>query len=200
MKVDDLVKLNRTNRNAFFGSLVLLGAFFIYGHAVEPHTRYLFALNRYEAAMDGVLAKNKAVEDLLATSRQKLDELTVEFAQVRNILYTQVQAEEFFSDLQAISVETSCPIYSLTFVTDEPSAEIKQVEQSLGVTARKAVLSVAGKYQNVITLMERLQSRGRKVWVEGLNIELINNDAAQVKCDIIIKIYTIQNKEASWYE
>ena len=200
MKASDFAKVNRTTRNAFFGSLVLLGALFIYDKVVDPHTTYLFALHRYDAAMDSVLAKGKTLESSLAANSKKLGELSQQFAKVRSILYTQSEAEEFFSDLQAISVETECPIYSLTFITDEPSAELKQAEQTLGVTAKKAVLSVAGMYQNVMILVERLQNRSRKVWVEGMNIELINDSAAQVKCDIIIKIYTIQNKEATRYE
>ncbi len=200
MKVNDLARLNRSTRNAFFGSLILLGAFFIYGHTVEPYTAYLFAMNSYDVALDGILSKHDEIKNLLKTNRQKLDGLTAEFAQVRNILYTPSQAEEFFSDLQAISVETECPIYSLTFIADEPSTEVKQVEQGMGVTAKKAVLSVTGIYGNIMRLIERLQTRNRKVWVEKLDMELINNDVAQVKCDIIIKIYTIQNKEAARYE
>ncbi len=200
MKVNDLAKVNRSTRNAFFGSLILLGAFFVYGHTVEPYTAYLFAMHRYDAALDGILAKHDEIENSLKTSRQKLDELTVEFAQVRNILHTPSQAEEFFSDLQAISVETECPIYSLTFIADEPSPEVKQVEQGMGVTAKKAVLSVTGMYGNIMRLIERLQTRNRKVWVEKLEMESINSDVAQIKCNIIIKIYTIQNKEAARYE
>jgi hypothetical protein len=200
MKVNDLARLNRSTRNAFFGSLILLGAVFIYGRTIEPYTAYLFAMHRYDTALDRILSKHDGIEDSLKTNRQKLDELTTEFAQVRNVLHTQSQAEEFFSDLQAISVETECPIYSLTFIADEPSPEVKQVEQGMGITAKKAVLSVTGIYGNIMRLIERLQMRNRKVWVEKLNMELINNDAAQVKCDIIIKIYTIQNKEAARYE
>jgi hypothetical protein len=200
MKANDLVKVNRSTRNTFFGSLILLGAFFIYGHTVEPHTAYLFAMHRYDAALDGILSKHDEIENSLKTGRQKLDELAVEFAQVRNILHTPSQAEEFFSDLQAISVETECPIYSLTFIADEPSPEVKQVEHGMGVTAKKAVLSVTGTYGNIMRLIERLQTRNRKVWIERLEMESVNNDAALVKCSIIIKIYIIQNKEAARYE
>ncbi len=157
-------------------------------------------MHRYDAALDGILSKHDEIENSLKTDRQKLDALTVEFAQVRNILHTPSQAEEFFSDLQAISVETECPIYSLTFIADEPSPEVKQVEQGMGVTAKKAMLGVTGMYGNIMRLIERLQIRNRKVWVEKLEMELINNDVAQVKCNIIIKIYTIQNKEAARYE
>ena len=172
----------------------------MYGRIVEPHTMRLFALNRYEAAMNEVMAKSEAIENSLKASEKKLDELAAQFTQVRNILYTQRQAEEFFSDLQAISIETQCPIYSLAFVADEPSPDVKKVEHEMGVTAKKAVLSVAGLYQNVMLLVERLQSRSRKVWVEGIEMESINDGAAQVKCNIIIKIYIVQNKEAARYE
>jgi hypothetical protein len=200
MKVNDLAKVNRPTRSAFFGSLILLGALFVYGHTVQPYTAYLFAMRRYDAALDEVLSKHDEIENSLKTGRQKLDELTVEFSQVRNILHTPSQAEEFFSDLQAISVETECPIYSLTFIGDEPSPEVRQVEQAIGVTAKKAVLSITGMYGNIMRLIERLQTRNRRVWVERLEMELINSDVAQVKCNIIIKIYTIQNKEAARYE
>ena len=200
MQLHDFAKLDRRTRSAFFGSMILLGAFFIYGRIVEPPVAYLLALNRYETAIDDLAAKNQAMDSSLKLSRKKLDDLTAQFSQVRNVLYTQVAAEEFFSDLQAISVETECPIYSLTFIGDEPTAEVKQVEQALGVTSRKALLSVAGMYENIMTLIERLQSRGHKVWVEGVHAEVISDDVVQVNCDIIIKIYTIQNKEASRYE
>lgn len=200
MEVNDFAKVNRTARNAFFGSLVLIGVFFMYNQIVEPHIKYLFALHRYKSAINGFMAKSKVIEDAVKTSEKKIAELTVQFAQVRNTLYTQAEAEEFFSDLQAISVETDCPIYSLTFVADEPSAEVKQAEQAMGITAKKAALSVAGTYENIMRLVERLQLRNRKVWIEGLNIEAISDEASQVKCDITVKIYTIQNKEAAFYE
>jgi len=200
MQASDFAKVNRTTRLVFFGSMILLAAFFIYRRIAAPHVTYLFAMQRYNAAMDKILDKSQMTEDMLKASDKKLKELSAQFSQVRNILHTQSEAEEFFSDLQAISVETECPVYSLTFIGDEPSAELKQVEHTLGVTAKKAVLSVAGMYQNVVLLIERLQNRSRKVWVEGVNMELINDTLAQVKCDIVLKIYVIQNKEASRHE
>jgi hypothetical protein len=160
----------------------------------------LFALNRYEQTVDRVLAESEDIEKMVSSSRQKLDSLAVEFAQVRNSLFTPGEAEEFFSDLQAISVETDCPIYSLNFVTDESSAEKKEAEQVMGIVPKKAVLSVAGVYENIIKLIDRLQHRSRKVWIEGVHMEAISDNVSQIKCDIMIKIYTMQNKEAALYE
>lgn len=195
--INEFAKLGRTTRFALFGVLVIIVAVVMYDRVLEPHVTYLFALRQYNCAMDDILAKNKIIESTLKISKKKLEGLTAQFAQVRGTLFTPAEAEEFFSDLQAVSVETECPIYSLNFISDESSDEIRQAEQVLGVTAKKVVLSVAGLYENVMRLLERLQSRNRKVWIEGINIEAINDEVPQVKCDITIKIYVIQNKEAA---
>ncbi len=200
MSINDLAKINRKMRNAFFGALVIIISFGMYNQITSPHVKWLFALHRYEAAVDDISSKNKDIKDTLKVSKKNLEELTAQFAHVRNILFTPSEAEEFFSDLQAISVETECPIYSLTFVPDSPSEEVKQAEQALGVTAKKAVLSVAGLYENIMRLMERLQTRSRKVWVEGLSMEAVNDEIPQIKCDVTVKIYVMQNKEAARHE
>ncbi len=226
MLIDNLAKLSRSSRNAVFAAMVIIAAVATYNWIVAPHTAYLFAARRYESIVGDIIEKNKTIGIMVDTRRKKLEELREQFAQVQSTLFTANKAKEFFSDLQTISEETGCAVYSLNFIaskevpiytgshsekTARGGSDEEHLESRLGpkgeqsehisdIAANGAVLSVAGVYSNIIRLMKRLQARTQKVWIESLEMENLDYDSDQVKCDMTIKIYTIQDKEATVYE
>jgi len=115
---------------------------------------------------------------------------------LREILFTPEQAKEFFSDLQTISEEAGCAVYSLNNLTTESSRERRQSKDGSYIVPRSATLSVAGVYEKIIRLIERLQVRTQKVWVDSIKMEIFDYDSAQPKCDITITIYTVEDEEA----
>lgn len=64
------------------------------------------------------------------------------------------------------------------------------------LVARSAVLTVVGGYENLIKLVERLQARSERVWIDALQIETIDYRSPQPRCEITITVYTMQDKES----
>ena len=197
MLIDNLAKLNRSSRNAVSAALIIIAAIAMYNWIVTPHTTCLFAAQRYESVVGNIAKKNKLISNTVNTKRKKLQELREQFVQLQSILFTPEEAKEFFSDLQAISEEAGCTVYSLNFIMSEAGPENEQSKDTSGIVTNRAMLSVVGVYENIIKLVERLQVRTQKVWIDSVKMEIVDYDSPQSKCDITITIYTIQDKEAA---
>lgn len=200
MLIDDLAKLNRSRRSAVSAALLIIAAIAMYNWTVAPHTTYLLAAQRYESAIDNIAKESKVISNKVKIKKKKLQQLREQFTELQSILFTSGKATEFFSDLQPISEQTGCIVHSLNFVTGEPVLRGEESENALGIVANSAVLSVVGVYGNIIKLVERLQARTEKVWIDSVRMEVLGDNADPLKCDMTITIYTIKDKEATLYE
>ncbi len=196
MLVDNLAKLNRSSRNAVLAALTVIATIAMYNWIVAPHAAYLFAAQQYESAVGEMAKKNEAVGRIVEGKKKRLRELRQQFAQLHNTLFSPDKAEEFFSDLQVISEETGCVIYSLNFITSRPGLKPKQLKDTSGIIAKSAMLDVSGVYGDIIRLVERLQTRDQKVWIDSLKMEGLDDGSSRIRCDITITIYTVEDKEA----
>ncbi|HUU19912.1 MAG TPA: hypothetical protein VMW72_22360 [Sedimentisphaerales bacterium] len=196
MLVDNLTKLSRSSRNAVSASLILIAALAMYNWIVAPRTNYLLAAQRYDFAMDNVVKKNKTIDNRVKVKKKKLQELLEQSAQLQGTLFTFDQAREFFSDLQAISEQTGCIVYSVNLISNNPNP-IKdgQLQDTAGIVTKSAVLSVVGVYKNITRLIERLQSRTQKVWIDSVKVQALNNNSDRPRCDITITICALTDKE-----
>jgi len=206
--IDSLAKLNSASRNAISAALVVIVAIAVYNWIVAPHVTHLHAVQQYEFVVDDVVKKNKILSSAVRTKKKKLEQLHEEFAQLQGSLFTADKAKEFFSDLQAISVQAGCTVYSLNLVTSERNSEQGQAEDALGIVTKSAILSVIGAYGDIIRLIESLQARQQKVWIDSVKMTSCEDASGQLKCDMTITICTIpsaslgtsRDKEAMPYE
>jgi hypothetical protein len=197
MLVHNLAKLSPSSRNAFSVSLIVITALATYNWVAAPHTNYLFAAQRYESVMDKIIAENKVIGSTVKVKKKKLQELQEQSVELLSTLFTPDKATEFFSDLQAISEETGCIVYSLNFVDSKPGTKGGQPEPTAGVVTKSAILSVVGVYRNITRLIRRLQSRTQKVWIDSLKIRTLDRGLDRARCDITITICTVENEEAA---
>ncbi len=195
MLVDKLAKLNRSTRHTVSVSLIVIAALAMYNWLVTPHAGYWSAAQGYESVMDNVVEKNKTISNIVNIKRKKLQELREKSAQLQSILFTPDQAREFFSDLQAVSEETGCVVYSLNLMTNKPSPKDGDSEDTSGIVTKSAVLSVVGVYRNIAKLMERLQARTQKVWIDSVQVRTLDYSSDQPRCNITITICEISDKE-----
>jgi len=196
MLVDNLTKLSRSSRNAVSGSLILIAAIAMYNWIVAPRANYLLAAQRYEFAMENVVKNNKTIDNRVNIKEKKLQELREQSAQLQSTLFTPDQAREFFSDLQAISEETGCIVYSVNLISNKPnSIKDGQLQDTAGIVTKSAVLSVVGVYKNITKLIKRLQSRTQKVWIDSVQLRTLDNRSDQPRCDITITICALTDKE-----
>ncbi len=197
MLVDKLAKLNRSTRHTVSVSLIVIAALAMYNWLVTPHADYLSAAQGYESVMDNVVEKNKTISNIVNIKRKKLQELSGKSAQLQSILFTPDQAREFFSDLQAVSEETGCVVYSLNLMTNKPSPKDRDSEDTSGIVTKSAVLSVVGVYRNIAKLMERLQARTQKVWIDSVQVRTLDYSSDQPRCNITITICALTDKETA---
>jgi hypothetical protein len=195
MLVNELAKLDHSKRNAVSAALIVIAALAMYKWMVTPHTAYLSAAKGYEFAMDNIVKKNKIINNKVQIQRQKLQDLHEQSAQLQSILFTHDQAREFFSDLQAISDQADCSVHSLNFMTSKKNPKDEEPENTSGILIKSAVLCVVGQYNDIARLIERLQGRTQKVWIDAVKVRTIDFGSDQPKCDITITICEISDED-----
>jgi len=197
MITDSLAKLNRSSRNSVFAALIVIAGVAMYNWIVSPHVTYLYAAQKYDSAVGKIVEKNKAITRELDGKKKELGKLRDQYSQRLGLLFTPDEAKEFFGDLQTIPEETGCTVYSLNLVVGKAGPKDKRSEDTSGMVANSALLSVSGQYNNIMKLLEKLQNRTQRVWVDSFKIEIIDFGSAQLKCDMTITIYTIKDREVT---
>ncbi|NQT02343.1 MAG: hypothetical protein HQ580_09985 [Planctomycetes bacterium] len=195
MPVKHLAKLNRSTRSAALAALAAIVSFAMYNWIVAPHAAYLSAAQGYESAMSNIVMKNKIISTRVKVRRKNLQKLREQSALLQSTLFTPEKAGEFFSDLQAITEETGCIVHSVNLIGNKPNPKYRQSEDTSGVVAKSAVLSVVGAYKDIASLMKRLQARTQKVWIDSVKVQTLEYGSDRPKCDITITICEIQDKE-----
>jgi cell division protein ZapA (FtsZ GTPase activity inhibitor) len=196
MLIDNLANLNRSTRNTVFSALIIIATIAMYDWIVAPHVTCLFASQEYESAVSKAVEKNKITAREVEAKTKKLEELYRQLAESRSILFAPDEATAFFSDLQAIAEETGCTVHSLNLVANKPSSgdKRKQSEDTSGIVANSAMLTVSGQYNSIFRLVEKLQNHAKKIWLDSFEMKTIDFNAVQLRCDMTITIYTIQDK------
>ena len=187
--------MSSSSRKAVSTSLIIIAVIAMYNWMVAPRAKYLSAAQQYGSAMEKVIKKNKIIETKVRIKKKELQKLKEQSVQLQNLLFTPDEAREFFSDLQAISEESGCLVYSVNLITDKQSPQHGQLEGTAGIVTRSAILSVVAVYRNITQLIQRLQSRTQKVWIDSINLRALNDSSDQPRCDITITICTLTEKE-----
>lgn len=192
MLVKYLVKANRSTRHAVSASLIVIAILAMYNWLVAPHIAYLSVVHGYESVMTKLVNKNKIIGNQVKIKTKKLQELQEKSAQFQSTLFTPDKAREFFSDLQTISEQTGCMVHSINMIKNNPNK--KESENSSGIVTKSAVLSVVGLYKDIPRLIQRLQSRSQKVWIDSIKVLTVEYNSDRPRCDITITICEIQDE------
>jgi hypothetical protein len=195
MVFDNLAKLNRTSRYAVLGAMIIIATIAIYISIVAPHVGYLSAAQQYEHVVRDIADKKKTISNVVTGRKKELEKLQEQCVQLEGALFSPDKAKEFFSDLRPLSEQAGCTVQSLRFPPSDAGPEDGQSKNLSGIVAKRAILSILGTYGDIISLMQKLQGRAQKVWIDSLEMQALNDGSNQLKCDITIAIYTIQNKE-----
>jgi len=192
MLIRHIAKTNRSTRHAVSASLIVIALLAMYHWLIAPHAAYLSVVHGYESAMSNLVNKNNLITSKVKVKRKKLKDLQEKSAQLQSTLFTYDKAREFFSDLQAISQQTGCIVQSLNMIKNNPNE--KQSENTTGILTRSAELSVAGLYKDIPRLIQRLQARTQKVWIDSIKIMTVEYNSDRPRCDLTITICEMQDK------
>ncbi len=195
MLPEHLTKPTRSAKTVMFAALVLIGTVAFYNRIVTPHRNYLVAAQRYESAADHLMRKNQTIRHDLTVKRKGLEELQEKFRQTHLELFDPVEAGRFFSHIQAKSEEAGCIVSLLTFSTVSPASEEKHSKPNHYITKQQAILSVAGSYGSIVTLMDKLQDGPKKVCIDPVRINADDQGTVHLECEMTVTIYVIHRKE-----
>jgi hypothetical protein len=192
MLIDNFVNLNRSTKTTVYTALIIIAAIAMYDWIVAPHVTCLSASQQYESVVNCAVEKNKAVANEVETKTKKLEELYQQLAESKSTLFTPDRAEAFFSDLQTIAEGTGCTVNVLKLAGNKPSS--RKPEDTSGITANSATLTVSGRYNSIFALVEKLQNQAKKVWLDSFEMKVADFSSGRLECSMTITIYTIQDK------
>lgn len=195
MLIEKLTQLNNSTRYTVSASLIIIIGFASYNWFVSPHMTYLSAAKCYESVIDNVIKNNKVLENKVNARKKDLGKLQEKSDKLQNILFTPNQAREFLSDLQAISEQAGCVVYSINLINQKPQRNDQNSDQTPDIITRSALLSVSGLYKDIAELIIRLQARPQRVWIDTIKLRTIDYNSNLPRCDITVTICEISDKE-----
>jgi Tfp pilus assembly protein PilO len=190
MSVEKIIQINRSHRRVLLVSLVVIAAVAMYRWILSPYTGQLLAAQKYNYALDSAIHKAGVMGTLLEAKKAKIGELTKESDRLRNQLFTPQEVRQFFASLPAAVRQAGCVTQSVSTV---PETQRGSQDDSSGIVAKKAVVTVIGGYNDIIKFLEGLQTFEHKVWIESVRIDA--GGAGKLKCQVLLTLYCIERME-----
>ncbi len=188
------IKSIRSSKNVVFAAFVFIGAMILYDRIIVPHMNYFHVMQEYALVMGDIAKKTNTVHMITEIKKKKFEELQDKFKYINTKLFNPVEAEEFFSDIQAIAEQANCIVYSLNFSPiNTATEETVQSKVTNNISTNSVTLTVAGSYTNIVNLINSLQNRPKRVWTDSISIETLG-DSDVLKCELSIRIYVIYDK------
>jgi len=192
MSVEKIIQIDRSHRRVLLGSLVVIAAVAMYRWILSPYTGQLLAAQKYNYTLDSAIHKAGVMGTLLEAKKAKTGELTKESDRLRNQLFTPQEARHFFASLPAAVRQTGCVTQSVSIV---PETQRGSQNDSSGIVAKKAMVTVIGGYNDIIKFFEGLQTSEHKVWIESVRIDA--GGAVKLKCQVLLALYCIERVETN---
>lgn len=189
------VILTYCSRNIMLTSLVLIGTIAFLNWFVSPHRNNLLAAQRYESVTTDLVKKKQTIDNTMTTKQNKFKELHSKLEQTHTKFFGLTEAREFFNNIQTMVRNANCTVNLLKFSPTDSAIKAGKSGENSCIITQQAKLSVIGSYRNITLLMNRLQNRSEQVQIGAVTVESTKNKSGQLKCDMNITIYVIQNKE-----
>ena len=192
MLLDNWMKISASSRNSTLIAVVLIVMIAVYNWMVAPHTNHLHAAQASEAATDKLVVRNNTVLNEIKDKKKELGQLQNELEQIRAaVLFDADEAKELFNSIQARAEKKSCVINLLKLLPVRAAFKTGESQAGYSITENCAVLSITGSYRNIALLINNLQSSGKKVFVNSIDIISSRTNPAVLDCNITIKIFIV---------
>jgi hypothetical protein len=191
MIADYLKNKNFSRRNIITAALVPIVMVAIYNWFVSPQLQYLSAAQNYEAAADRIEKTNKTIDLQIRAGRLRLDEISQQFKQKKQEFFDVDAARVFLGGIQSNAEKNQCVVDTLKFLPER----IADNGGSIYVRQYQAVLAVTGQYSSIVKLLDSLQNRKQKVWIDSIGFHHKDQMSGLLACDLSLSIYTLKEKE-----
>jgi hypothetical protein len=190
--LNSYTKLTYSSKNAVLVVACCIAVVAFYNHFVAPHRNCLRAAQTYETLAATLESKNRIITGHVRTKKEELQQMQHKLQLIDASLFDEVKAKQFFfSGVQAAAEQTNCIVNSLKFPQDRKRDSTSRPSQA--VEASRMTLSVTGGYRNIVALINKLQDRPERVWIDSLRIK--SAASGLLRCDMTITIYVVPSKE-----
>jgi len=194
MLIEKVAKSSRETRIIVSLSTIAIVAIATYNWIVSPQTNCLYAAKQYEVMVDNAGKKSTVIKNRTHVRKIEIEKLSEEIKKTQDSFFSPGKAKEFFFDLDLVSRQCKCSIDSLNFI--EPKITNPEEEKPQGgVTSKNAIISISGKYGNIVEFFRKLGAYSQRISVNNLVIENAGRQNEDVICYMTITIYLIDDKE-----
>lgn len=194
------IKPVSSQQNVIIVTLVIIGIIGLYNWVITPHRNYLQAAQKYEVAADNLTKKKQTIGNNLKIQEKKLVALKEQLNSDFEMLFESFEAKEFFNNIQAVSEETGCIMYSLTFTQSDSESGTNDPNANINITTKGTKLTILGGYDNITALMNKLQENSKCVRIESVKIYSDSSFPDYLKCEMSVTIYITSRKEDRRHE
>lgn len=182
-----------SKRNMFIAACVPIAMVALYNWFITPHLQCLRAAQSYENAVEEAEKTNRIVDAEIQIYQKKLGKISEQFRQKGQEFFGMDDAFGFLGSIQSKAEKNQCFVSKLYFlpakqlaVSDNNSVDIWQYQVNF---------TVAGQYQNIVKLLDSLQNRKEKVWIDAIDLRLNDQTTGMLICNLSVSIYTLKVKE-----
>ena len=194
------IKPVRSQQNVIIATLVIIAAIGLYNRVITPHRNYLQAAQKYEEAADNLAKKKQIITNNLKIRKKKFTDMEEQLNSGFEMLFEPFEAKEFFNNIQAVTKEAGCIMYSLTFTQTDSESGINDPNANIHITTKGAKLTILGGYDNITALMNKLQENSKCVRIESVKIYSDSSFPDYLKCEMSVTIYITSRKEVRRHE
>ncbi len=191
MTRDPKERSSASRRYALAAAPFVIGAVALYNWVISPHVGYLHAMQRLEPVMGRVAGELDAISEGLADKLSTLRTLQTSLAKTREGLFTADESTMFLRDLQTLVETTGCVMIAADFTRDEEAPAIEDPNVPVIVEASHADLTVAGFYEQIVSLLRTLRERRQKVWVDSCDLNLVDPRNGRLECQFGLTVYAV---------
>lgn len=192
--IKDFIRLqNFSRKNVVAVALVLISVIAIYNWFITPHSNYLMAAEKYTVATRAKEKTCRLIESELKLKQRKLDEFAGRFDSAKQEFFDAETARTFLAGIQSQAEKNRCFVNTLKFspakqiiTADTNNIDIKEYQVNLGVI---------GQYADIVMLLDSLQNRKQKVWIENVRLQLKDPSTGYLVCDAVVSLYTLKVTE-----
>ena len=181
-------------RGALWTALLIIGAIALWNWVAGPYVGYLRAVQQLEPVVGHMAEERGRIHGNLDPKLRQVQTMKQELAAIRAGLFRGDEVAECLRNRPALVEQTGCVIV-LADLTDGAAGPVRRADKTDALEVSRAGLTVLGQYEQLITLLERLQSGRRKVWVDSCRVERHDADRGLYRCRLTITIYALAEGE-----
>jgi hypothetical protein len=179
-------------RNGSSAALILVGVLALYNWILAPHLGCLQAKHKLSTAIGQVAEEKDRICSTLEAKVSQWHALQQEAAELEAGVFRPEQAQMSVKGLLPLVEGTGCEIVLADFA---PKGKPERTEDPNGPVAIEAAhlnLVATGQPEQVATLLQRLEGRRPRVWVDSCELDFRGGNEGRVECNLLLTLYTIE--------